>query len=438
MINNLIFNITNNKNICLLLWYNKLVMNDRLIFHIDVNSAFVSWSAVQQLKNGGQDIRLIPAIVGGDPNSRTGIVAAKSIPAQKYGIVTGEPVSSAVRKCPQLAIVHSDFKWYVKCSRAFKAICQSYTPTMQSFSIDEVFLDMSGMHLIYPDPIATAHEIKNRIYNELGFTVNVGVGNNKLCAKMASDFEKPDKVHTLFPDEIPEKMWPLPVSELFSCGKATSQKLKGINIKTIGDLAHTPVEQLSLLLGQRAAEHYYKYANGIDDSLVIDEPEDAKGYSAETTVEKDLVDLESINRILLAQADIVSARMRADEGKCRCVGVTFRNLDFVNKSHQKKLPDSTDVTDTIYNVAKELLRESWHGEPLRLIGLSVTDIDRDGFEQISLFEDSNKEKRKALDSTLDSIRGKFGNGAVQRASTIDTAGRINRRYKAEQDTEHNR
>ncbi|MBR5637454.1 MAG: DNA polymerase IV, partial [Pseudobutyrivibrio sp.] len=320
----------------------------------------------------------------------------------------------------------------VKCSRAFKAICQEYTPTMQSFSIDEVFLDMSGMHLIYPDPIATAYEIRDRIYNELGFTVNVGVAENKLCAKMASDFEKPNKVHTLFSDEIPMKMWPLPVGDLFTCGKASAQRLNSYNIKTIGELAKTPMEQLELIFSERGALHFHNYANGIDDSPVIDEPEDAKGYSAETTVEDDLFELEDIYRILLAQADIVSARMRADGGKCRCVGVTFRNLDFVNKSHQTKLTDSTDVTDIIYKTAQRLIRESWHGEPLRLIGLSLTDIDRDGFEQISLFDDDEKEKRKTLDSTLDSIRVRFGNGAVQRASTINTSERINRRFKAEQ------
>ncbi len=410
-------------------------MSDRLIFHIDVNSAFVSWSAVEMLKNGGPDLREIPSVVGGDPNSRRSIVAAKSIPAKKYGIVTGEPVALALRKCPNLVIAGSDFDWYVKCSRAFKAICQEYTPTMQSFSIDEVFLDMSGMHLIYPDPIATAHEIKDRIYSELGFTVNVGVASNKLCAKMASDFEKPNKVHTLFEDEIPAKMWPLPVGDLFTCGKSTTVRLKSLNINTIGELAKTPVEQLTLLLGERSAIHFHNYANGYDDSPVLDEPEDAKGYSAENTVEDDLVDLESINRILLAQADIVAARMRADGGKCRCIGVTFRNLDFVNKSHQKKLADSTDVTDEIYKTAKQLIKESWHGEPLRLIGLSLSDIDRDGFEQMSLFEDQNKEKRKALDFTLDSIRNKYGNAAVQRASTMETEKNINRRHKAEKEAD---
>lgn len=412
-------------------------MGERLIFHIDVNSAFVSWSAVEQLKNGGPDLREIPSIVGGNPKSRRGIVAAKSIPAKKFGIITGEPVSMAVRKCPNLVIAPANFDWYVKCSRAFKAICQEYTPTMQSFSIDEVFLDMSGMHLIYPDPVATAHEIKDRIYKELGFTVNVGVASNKLCAKMASDFQKPDRVHTLFPDEIEEKMWPLPVGELFTCGKSSTARLNSYNIRTIGQLANTPIEQLKLIFSERSALHFHNYANGIDNSPVVDEPEDAKGYSAETTVEDDLEDLESINRILMAQADVVSARMRADGGRCNCVGITFRNLDFVNKSHQTKLNAATDLTEVIYQTAKKLMKESWQGEPLRLVGLSVTDIDRDGFEQISLFEDENKEKRKALDSTLDSIRGRFGNAAVQRASTIDVSGKINRRYKAEQNNDRN-
>lgn len=410
-------------------------MSDRLIFHIDVNSAFVSWSAVEMLKNGGPDLREVPSIVGGDPDSRRSIVAAKSIPAKKYGIVTGEPVSSALRKCPNLVIAGSNFDWYVKCSRAFKAICQEYTPTMQSFSIDEVFLDMSGMNLIYPDPIAAAYEIKDRIYKELGFTVNVGVASNRLCAKMASDFEKPNKVHTLFSNEIESKMWPLPVEDLFTCGKSTSARLRSLGIFTIGELAKYPVEQLKMLLGERGAIHFHNYANGIDDSPVLQETEDAKGYSAETTVEEDLVDIESINRLLLAQTDVVAARMRADEGKCRCIGVTFRNLDFVNKSHQKKLPEATDVTDIIFETAKQLIRESWHGEPLRLLGLSLSDIERDGFEQMSLFQDENKEKRKALDSTLDSIRGKYGNSAVQRASTIDTSKNINRRHRAEQENE---
>ena len=148
---------------------------NRLIFHIDVNSAFLSWESVRRVKQGLPDLRSVPACIGGDPKKRTGIVVAKSIPAKKYGVQTGEPVAMALRKCPDLVIAKSDFELYIKCSRAFKEICASYAPVMESFSIDEVFLDMTGTSLIYPDPVRTAHEIKDKIRNELGFTVNVGI-----------------------------------------------------------------------------------------------------------------------------------------------------------------------------------------------------------------------------------------------------------------------
>ena len=413
-------------------------MADRLIFHIDVNSAFLSWEATRRVQNGEPDLRLIPSCIGGDPEKRTSIVTAKSIPAKKYGINTGEPVSMALRKCPELVVVPGDFNLYVKCSKAFKAICQEYTPAMESFSIDEVFLDMSGMQLIYPDPIATAYEIKDRIRDELGFTVNVGIGCTKVCAKMASDFTKPDKVHTLFPEEIEKKMWPLPVGELFTCGKASAHKLMLNGIKTIGDLAGADVLELQALLGEKSAIHLHEFANGIDESPVCDEREDAKGYSAETTIEDDLVDLGEIERLLLAQADVVSARIRAEGAKCRCVAVSFRTADFKNKSHQRKLGDSTDVTEVIYEVACKLMRECWNGEPVRLVGLALTDIDRDGFEQMSFLVDERKEKMKKVDSAMDSIRGRFGNGSVQRASTMDVGRRVNRRFKAEEENKRNK
>lgn len=402
----------------------------RLTFHIDVNSAFLSWEATARVARGEEDLRLIPSCIGGDPAKRTGIVVAKSIPAKKFGVTTGEPVGLALKKCPNLVIVPSDFRLYDKCSRAFKAICKEYTPAMESFSIDEVFMDMSGMKHIYPDPIKTAYEIKDRIRDELGFTVNVGIGVNKVCAKMASDFEKPDKVHTLFPEEIPEKMWPLPVGELFTCGKASAQKLSMANIKTIGDLAGADESILHTLLGEKQSAHLKAFANGIDDDPVCEIREEAKGYSAETTVEDDLDNLDKINRMLLAQADVVTARMRREGAKCRCVSVIYRNLEFKTRSHQKKLPASTDVTEVVYELAKSLMVEAWNGEPLRLIGLSLTDIDRDDFEQMSFIVDERKEKMKKLDSAFDDIRGRFGNTSIQRASTIGVGGKINKKYNS--------
>ena len=409
---------------------------NRLIFHIDVNSAFLSWESVRRLQKGLPDLRDIPACIGGDPQKRTGIVVAKSIPAKKYGVQTGEPVAMALRKCPDLVIVKSDFELYIKCSRAFKEICASYAPVMESFSIDEVFLDMTGTSLIYPDPIKTAHEIKDKIRNELGFTVNVGISTNKLLAKMASDFEKPDKVHTLFPEEIPTKMWPLQVRDLLFLGKASEKKLTEAGIYTIGDMAHARETEIQTLLGNKAGHQLWQYACGIDDSPVRAQPEEAKGFSVETTFNDDIISVEQMLPILLEQCDVVTTRMRRKGKKCTSVSVTFRTLDFRNRSHQTTLPNATDMTDEIYKNAKKLFIESWKGEPLRLIGVALTNLTNESFEQMSLFEDNEqKERHRKLDATMDAIRQKFGNDKITRASIMNSNAGIARKARAQMKNE---
>ncbi len=410
---------------------------ERLIFHIDVNSAFLSWEAARRVKEGLPDLREIPSAVGGDPKTRTGIVVAKSIPAKKYGIQTGEPVAMALRKCPDLVVVPSDFSLYTKNSQAFKAICKSYAPAMESFSIDEVFLDMTGTSLIYPDPIAVAYEIKDKIYGELGFTVNVGISVNKLLAKMASDFEKPNKVHTLFPSEIPSKMWPLPIRELLFLGKASEKKLIDFGIHTIGELAREKESNIQALLGEKTGHQLYQYARGIDNSPVLEIPEESKGFSVEKTFNDDIVSLEQVQPILLEQCDILAARMRRKGKKCTCISVTFRTLDFKNRSHQTKLPNATDMTDEIYANARTLFREFWKGQPLRLVGVALTGLTDDGFEQMSLFEDTKKkEQRQKLDAALDSIRIKFGNDKITRASIMNSNSGIGRKAKAQLENEN--
>lgn len=405
---------------------------ERLIFHVDVNSAFLSWEAARRVKEGLPDLREIPSCIGGDPKSRRGIVVAKSIPAKKYGVTTGEPVSMALRKCPELVCVPGDFTLFETCSRAFKKICASYAPVMESFSIDEVFLDMSGTQKIYPDPVKLACEIKDRIREELGFTVNIGIGTNKLLAKMASDFEKPDKVHTLFPAEIPTKMWPLPVRDLLFLGKASEQKLIKAGIKTIGEMARYPETEIQRLLGEKTGHQLYEYANGRDDSPVRGEREEAKGYSAETTTEEDIVTYEQAFSLLLAQCDVVAARMRKDGKKCSCVSVTYRMLDFRTRSHQKKLGNPTDVTEEIFVQVKNLLYECWQCQPLRLIGVALTDLTSDDFRQMSLFENTeNHEKQKKVDGVVDDIRKRFGNGMIVRGSTMKTADKVARKAKAQ-------
>lgn len=411
---------------------------ERLIFHIDVNSAFLSWEATRRVAQGEADIREIPSAIGGDREKRTGVILAKSIPAKKCGVTTGEPIAMALRKCPDLYLARPDFKIYDAYSRAFMDICREYAPVVEKFSIDECFLDMTGTGKIYPDPVATAHEIKDRIKNELGFTVNVGISCNKLLAKMASDFKKPDRVHTLFPDEIEKKLWPLPVGDLLSVGRSTVEKLEKQYIRTIGDLAKTDCSMLQKLVGNKLGEHIHRYANGIDESPVLSEPEEVKGYSNSTTLETDVTTAEKAYEILLALADSVGFRMRCDQVKAYCVGVTIRGNDFKDHSHQKKLCNPTDITNEIYLLAKQLFDELWDGQtPLRLLGISLMNITHDEVEQISLFQEENveKEKQKKMDKAMDELRKKFGSGAVVRGGAIQSSKRVGKKQKAQLDNQ---
>lgn len=411
---------------------------ERLIFHIDVNSAFLSWEAVRRLQEGSEvDLRLIPSCVGGDPSHRSSIVTAKSIPAKKYGVQTGEPVALALRKCPELVIVPSDFKLYTKNSNAFMDICREYAPELEKYSIDECFLDMSGTGYIYPDPMKTASEIKDQIRDRLGFTVNVGISSNKLLAKMASDFEKPDKIHTLFPSEIPEKMWPLPVSRLFSVGRQTVQKLSRSQIRTIGDLAHMDLKLLQSIVGVKAGQQYHDFANGIDDSPVVSQSREAKSYSVATTLEENVTSLEQAARILKELSDTVAFRIRRDQARAYCVSVTIRDLEFRNKSHQRHLEEATDITTEIYRTSMELFQELWDGKtPLRLLSLCLSNITREEVVQMTLFPDEQKEKSRKLDQAMDRLRGKYGLNTISRG-VCDTSSRIGRKYKAkfEQESE---
>ena len=405
---------------------------ERIIFHIDVNSAFLSWEAAKRVKNGEEDIRLIPSAIGGDRDKRTGVILAKSIPAKKFGIKTGEPVGMALRKCPNLYLAKPDFRLYIKSSKAFMDICREYTPVVEKYSIDECFLDMTGMDILYPDIIATAYEIKDRIYSELGFTVNVGIGPCKILAKMASDFEKPNKVHTLFHDEIEAKMWPLPVGELFSIGRCTAEHLESAGIKTIGELARLDLKTVQSLIGDKIGKQIHDYANGIDSSPDLEEPEEAKGYSISTTLEEDVVTTESGYKILLALADSVSARMRADEKKAFCVGVTIRGNDFKNHSHQQTLSEATDITSEIYEISKKLFSELWDKRtPLRLIGISLTQVTAEDNTQLSFFPTENREKERKIDKAMDAIRSRFGSETVVRASNYNSELNVGKKYKAQ-------
>ena len=380
----------------------------RTIFHIDVNSAFLSWTAVKMISQGQPDVRLVPAVVSGDPEDRRSIVTAKSIPAKKFGINTAEPLSMALRKCPGLIVVHSDFGWYKECSRGFIAICRKYSPVLQQFSIDECFLDMT-FRLFGRDPVEVAGELKDEIYRTLGFTVNVGVAHNKLLAKMASDFEKPDKVHTLWEDEIPSKMWPLPVRDLLWVGKQTEAKLTSYGINTIGELAKTPETYLARMLGDKFGHQIHLSANGIDDSPVVTEADEPKSYSNEHTLPKDLTDPEQVDRILFNLACHVGYRIRRDNFYARGVSVFVKDKDFHTVSRQGQMPQPTNVTALILFAARGLLSQIWSGgTPIRQVGLGVFNLSHESFYQLSLFEDEKMDYYRKWDEEYDSKQPKGG------------------------------
>ena len=402
---------------------------------MDVNSAYLSWSAVSILREhpGAVDLRTIPSAVGGDVEKRHGVILAKSIPAKRFGVTTGEPVAQALRKCPNLVLVSPDFRIYNAFSQRFIAILNEYSPVVEQASIDEAYVDMTGTHLLYHDALSVAYEIKDRIRRELGFTVNIGISDSKLLAKMASDFEKPDKVHTLYSDEMEEKMWPLPVGNMFGIGKATAAQLQAMGMKTIGDVARQDKKLLISKFGVKSGTHLYDSVNGISHSEVMTEREDRKSYGNSVTLSEDVTKdnyKTMLNPILLSLSDTVASRMRKDGAKGITVTVQLRTSEFVNHSRQDTLAKPTDDADVIYGKAKELFGELWNkNDRVRLIGVTVSNIQDDTFVQMNLFEEQTEhetdEKKENLLKVTDEIRKKFGKTSITRGSLIknnDTAG----------------
>lgn len=387
-------------------------------FHIDVNSAFLSWEAVELLKDGGQiDLRTIPSVVGGDEQSRRGIVLAKSTPAKRCGIITGEPLFQARKKCPQLTVVPARHKLYEEYSAKLFQLLGQYSPSVWKFSIDEAFLDYTGMENLFGEPVQAAYQIKGKIQAELGFTVNIGIAHNKLLAKMAGELSKPNKVHTLWPEEIATKMWPLPVEELFMAGRSSVAILKNLGVKTIGDLAHLDPQLLEKRLKSQG-RMLWNYANGIEKPPLLTGERDIKGISNSLTTPQDVRDLETAHKYLLYLTEKVATRLRNENLLCNNVSVGLKNSNFKSTNHQRKLSEPTDLTSVIYTTVKELFQEMWLGEPLRLLEVRLTDFISDNNTQLTLFTPPVNKKMKTLDDVIDKIRQKDGHQAIQRASLL--------------------
>jgi len=403
-----------------------------VIFHIDVNSAYLSWTAVEELKNGAKrDLRLIPSIIGGDQKSRHGVVLAKSIPAKKYGIQTGEPVVNAFRKCPDLVVGSPDHKLYSQYSgklmeflkeytKVRAAGCEEgYTASIEQVSVDECYMDVTEFVKSYCSPVDGAMEIKNEVYRRFGFTVNVGISTNKLLAKMASDFEKPNKVHTLFPEEIQVKMWPLPVSELYMAGHSSVEILKKLEIHTIGDLACMDPKLLELHLKSHGRK-LWEFANGVGSEVVEAEPPETKGIGNSTTLGRDAVTEEEAREVLEKLAASVGRRLRRAGQKAKMLSVEIKYHTFESASHQRQLEKATNQDEEILEEAMALFRELWDKTPIRLLGIRSAKLIKEGEpEQLTLFDplfqaDPKREKKRKINQALEKVREKYGDGIVTR------------------------
>lgn len=393
----------------------------QIIFHIDVNSAFLSWTAVEELRNGSErDLRTIPAIIGGDQESRRGIVLAKSESAKKFGIVTGEPVANALRKCPNLTMARPNHRMYQEYSHRMMEFLLTYTNEIEQVSVDECYLDFTGIAHQFSSPIAAALEIKDKIYEKFGFTVNIGISTNRLLAKMASDFEKPNKIHTLFPEEVPKKMWPLPVSDLYMAGKSSVEVLHKLGIRTIGELANTDPVLLELHLKSHGRT-LWEFANGRSGDKVIREHAESKGIGHSTTLPKDITSEEEARKVLLKLAEMVGKRVRREHKKAKMISVEIKYNTFQSVSHQKQLERASSADLVLYEAACELFHDLWNGAPIRLLGIRTSKlVDETEPEQMSIFDfqleneerHKKQEKQQKLDEALDLVRKKYGEKAV--------------------------
>ncbi len=397
-----------------------------IIFHIDVNSAFLSWTAIKLIKEGyPQDIREIPAIIGGDQETRHGIVVAKSIPAKRYGIETAEPVASAMRKCPNLTVIPPEHHYYREKSRELMRYLASICPVIEQVSIDECYMLFDPIADAYESPIAAACFIKDSVYEKFGFTVNVGISNRKVLAKMASDFEKPNKVHTLFDYEIKEKMWPLAIRDLYMCGKSAANRLMQMGVRTIGDLAMTDRVVVESWLKSHGGM-LWEFANGIDDSTVVTVHEEVKGVGNSTTLASDVTSEKDAYPVLKELCDSVSLRLKKKAFRANSICVEIKYSDFHSASHQKALVYASNEVKDLYSAAVELFDELWNREPIRLLGVRTTKLEDESepqqmnlFEFQELMEENKREEAKILkqaraNEAMQKLQNKFGENVIKK------------------------
>ncbi|WP_313559162.1 DNA polymerase IV [Ruminiclostridium cellobioparum] len=398
---------------------------DRIILHSDLNSFYAS---VECLYN--PDIRDKPVAVGGSVESRHGIIlTANSIAKKKFGLKVGEAIWQARQKCPNLVVVPPNYGLYLRFSKEVKEIYKDYTNLVESFGIDEAWLDVTESTKLYGTGKSMADEIRKRIKEELGITASIGVSYNKIFAKLGSDYKKPDATTVITRDNYQDIVWNLPVKDLLYVGRSTFKKLSNVGILTIGNLANSPLSFLKKLLG-RWGEYLWTFANGYDAAPVVklDHEGIIKGIGNSMTTPRDLVNNQDAQMMLYVLADSVAERLRKHNFRCNTIQIYVRDNELTSIDRQAKLGYSTFVSGFIAEKAYEIFKNNWTWEkPIRSIGVRATDlVTADGYMQLSLFDDDNKRiKKEQIEGCIDDIRKRYGHYSVQRALLL-TDNKLNR------------
>ena len=389
----------------------------RIILHVDCNKFYASVECLHR-----PEIRDLPVAVGGSEKSRHGIILTKNEIASKFDIKVGEPLWSARKKCPNLVIVPPNFPLYTRFSQDVRTILEQYTDTIEPFGIDESWIDLTGFARDFTHAEQIAHEIRKRIKTELGITVSIGVSFNKVFAKLGSDYKKPDAVTVITKENFKQIVWPLPANHLLYIGNATYKKLQSKFRYTIGDVANTEQKTLEKWFG-KIGLLLHSYANGYDLSPVIksENTPGIKSIGNSTTTSRDLVTQEDVKTVLIVLCECVCRRMREQGVKCSLVKFHARNSELVTVSSQKQISTPTDISKEITEIAFELYKTNPNSKyPLRSIGVAVSDFSLSGEdEQFDFFCDIDKKKKlERIDETVDSLKNRYGNFTIQRASLL--------------------
>lgn len=393
-------------------------MKDRVILHCDLNGFYASVEALSH-----PELKDKPMAVGGSPENRHGVILAKNELAKKQGVLTGEAIWQAVRKCPDLCIVPPNHHKYAQYSLLVNEIYGRFTDQVEPFGIDESWLDVTGSQGLFGSGKQIADTIREMIKEEYRLTVSIGVSFNKVFAKLGSDYKKPDATTVITRENYKEILFPLPVSDLLYVGKKTAQRLKFLGISTIGQLAAMDQDWLRELFGKQG-EQLYRYANALDDEPVrrIDAREEVKSVGNGMTFKRNLNTIEDIKTGLRALSEMVGGRMRKQGLKCQGVQLTIKNPDFEVIDRQKSLILPTDSSQKLYDTALEIIKSCWApGRPIRMLTLTGIGITKEEQGvQLDLFgEDAQEQKAQALDKSLDRLRGKYGSGVIRHGSLID-------------------